>query len=67
MSFNPAQLTNAFSSFTQSLKPLGQQVTKGFAQAQQFAKEKMGQNADVTELPLEYRQLEEVFQADFRN
>lgn len=55
---------------TQSVKPLGSQLSKGtksltkvyyvsigFGQAQQMAKEKMGAT-DVTELPLEYRQME---------
>ena len=35
-----AQISSAFSQFTASLKPLGQQVGRGFVQAQQLAKEK---------------------------
>ena len=56
-----SQISSAFSSFTASLKPLGNQITHNLSQAQQFAKEKMGaSNGDITELPAEYRQLEEV-------
>ena len=55
-----SQMSLAFSSFTKSLKPLSSEVSKSFVQAQQYAKEKIaGQNADVTELPAEYRQLED--------
>ncbi|KAJ3313944.1 hypothetical protein HDV04_001250 [Boothiomyces sp. JEL0838] len=52
-------LSSAFSSFTTSLKPLGDNVGKQWVQVSQFAKEKIGGTADVTELPAEYRQLEE--------
>jgi hypothetical protein len=54
------QLSNAFSQFTETLKPLGNEVSKGFNQAQQYAKEQIGGVADVTDLPAEYVQLEEV-------
>ena len=50
---------SVFSSFSEKLKPFGQQVGKSWVQVQQFAKEKMG-HSDVTELPAEYRQLEQV-------
>lgn len=66
MSSNPSlqslgnQMSSAFSSFTKSLKPLGSEINKSFSQAQQYAKEKIGGNgADTTELPSEYRALEE--------
>ncbi|KAI8910864.1 hypothetical protein EDD86DRAFT_189415 [Gorgonomyces haynaldii] len=57
--FDTAKLQSAFSSFTSSLKPLGEQVSRGFTQVSQFAREKAGATQDVTELPPEYRQLEE--------
>ncbi|KAI8895038.1 hypothetical protein BC833DRAFT_602662 [Globomyces pollinis-pini] len=52
-------LSSAFSSFTASLKPLAGNAGKQWVQVQQFAKEKIGSSADVTELPAEYRQLED--------
>nr|KAJ3423039.1 hypothetical protein HK105_003865 [Polyrhizophydium stewartii] len=60
-SFNAAgqQINAVLSSFTQSLKPLGREVGKQWIQVQQFAKERIGGSTDVTELPPEYRQLEE--------
>ncbi|KAJ3007261.1 hypothetical protein HKX48_009232 [Thoreauomyces humboldtii] len=53
-----AQFMGAFSSFQEKLKPLGSQAVKGFSQIQQYAKERMGNAGDVTELPAEYRELE---------
>ncbi|KAJ3303145.1 hypothetical protein HDV03_004133 [Kappamyces sp. JEL0829] len=54
------QISSVFSSFTASLKPLGSEISKSVTQASQFAKEKIqGGSADATELPVEYRQLEE--------
>lgn len=48
----------AFTSFTASLKPFSTEVSKSFVQASQFAKERFS-NADATELPAEYRLLED--------
>lgn len=49
-----------FGSIVQKLKPFGQTVNKQFIQVQQMAREKIGgQTADTTELPPEYRALEE--------
>jgi hypothetical protein len=59
MKSNNSTFSGAFSSFTASLKPFGDSVSKTLSQAQQYAKEKM-HTADVTPLPDEYRQLEEV-------
>jgi Bin/amphiphysin/Rvs domain for vesicular trafficking len=53
------QFSAALSSFTKSLQPVGQTLQKSFGQASQLAKEKLGSTQDVTELPLEYRQLEQ--------
>lgn len=47
-----------FASFSKSMQPVGQTIGKGWSQAQQLAKETMGSTQDVTELPLEYRDLE---------
>jgi hypothetical protein len=52
--------SNVFSSFGEKLKPLGQSMGKGFAQMEQFAKEKLGNAHDITELPAEYKELEDV-------
>ncbi|KAH6559933.1 hypothetical protein BASA50_009023 [Batrachochytrium salamandrivorans] len=54
-----AQFNSVLSSFTQSLKPLSKEVGKQWVQVQQFAKERMSGGVDTTELPPEYRQLEE--------
>ena len=71
MDFNQAtsQFSSVFSSFGEKLKPLGASVGKGLTQMQQvivhlssqkFAKEKLGNTNDITELPAEYRELEDV-------
>jgi hypothetical protein len=46
-------------SFGEKLKPLGASMGKGFAQMEQFAKEKLGNVHDITELPSEYKELEQ--------
>ena len=46
------------SSFGEKLKPLGASMGKGLAQMEQFAKEKLGNVHDITELPSEYKELE---------
>ena len=45
-------------SFGEKLKPLGASMGKGLAQMEQFAKEKLGNVQDITELPSEYKELE---------
>lgn len=47
------------SSFGEKLKPLGASMGKGLAQMEQFAKEKLGNVHDITELPSEYKELEQ--------
>ncbi|KAL1919836.1 uncharacterized protein VTP21DRAFT_1767 [Calcarisporiella thermophila] len=49
--------------FGQKLNPLAQRIERGFGQVRQFAQEKMGTAEEVTELPLEYRELERRFDA----
>ncbi len=64
---------DGWASLTEKLKPFGQSINKQFIQVQQvnqivgslmhvqLAREKIGgQTADTTELPPEYRNLEEV-------
>ncbi|KAI8815365.1 BAR domain-containing family protein [Cladochytrium replicatum] len=57
------QVTAAFSSIMTRLQPvsntLGSTLSRGVTQAQQYAKETFGGPSDVTELPPEYRELEE--------
>ncbi|RKO88119.1 hypothetical protein BDK51DRAFT_23078 [Blyttiomyces helicus] len=48
-----------FTGLGEKMKPFGQNVGKQFSQIQQYAKERMGSASDVTELPAEYRELEE--------
>ena len=47
------------SSFGEKLKPIGASMGKGLAQMEQFAKEKLGNVNDITELPSEYKELEQ--------
>ncbi|KAJ3294948.1 hypothetical protein HK104_003154 [Borealophlyctis nickersoniae] len=54
-----AQFANLVSTFSERLKPLGANVGKQLTHWQQYAKERMGSTQDVTELPAEYRELEE--------
>jgi hypothetical protein len=52
------QFSGLLSQWTKSIQPLGQTISKGLGQATQMAKERLGSTLDITELPLEYRQLE---------
>ncbi|KAJ1547510.1 hypothetical protein HK405_005666 [Cladochytrium tenue] len=54
-----AQLTSLLSSFSERLRPLGAQASRGLSQVSQYAREKMGSATDVTELPQKYRELED--------
>jgi hypothetical protein len=53
------QFSNAFSQFASSIKPLAASAGKGLAQASQYARERVIKDADITELPAEYKTLEE--------
>ncbi|EGF80502.1 hypothetical protein BATDEDRAFT_35140 [Batrachochytrium dendrobatidis JAM81] len=54
-----AQINSVLSSFGRSMAPLGRDIGKQWVQVQQFAKERMNGGVDATELPSEYRLLEE--------
>ncbi|KAJ3034173.1 hypothetical protein HDV00_005392 [Rhizophlyctis rosea] len=56
---NTAKIAGLVATFTESLKPLAGSAGKNFSQLQQYAKERMGNTSDITELPAEYRELEE--------
>ncbi|KAJ3186525.1 hypothetical protein HDU85_007345 [Gaertneriomyces sp. JEL0708] len=53
-----AKFASVFSNLGEKMKPFGNQVSKQFSQIQQYAKERVGSATDVTELPAEYRELE---------
>lgn len=52
-------ISNVFSQWTKSIQPLSQNISRTIGQATQLAKERLGSTQDITELPLEYRQLEQ--------
>ncbi|RKP04238.1 hypothetical protein CXG81DRAFT_6773, partial [Caulochytrium protostelioides] len=54
-----SQITGMFSNIGASLMPFGANIGKQFNQMQQLAKERMGTASDITELPAEYRELED--------
>jgi len=45
----------------QRWNPFAQRLNRGFNQVKQYAQEKMGNIEDITKLPQEYLDLEEVF------
>ncbi|KAJ1929306.1 BAR domain-containing protein [Tieghemiomyces parasiticus] len=54
---------DSFQSFSSKINPFAQRLTKSFTQAKQWSQEKMGTATDVTELPKEYNDLEQRFDA----